>query len=133
MKELSACVSSIHVKELVKMVEPKLVPEDFERSVKNWRVGVALFVIHYALSEAPKYRSENGGHVISGTGGAAESIENLTRNCMLGEQGELEYDTPALLLVCPTVSDPSRAPPGKHTYKVISFVTADPKKGSWDD
>ena len=128
-----ACVSSIHIKQLINMVEPNLVPEDFERSVKNWRVGVTLFVTHYALSEAPKYRSENSGHIISGTGGAAESIENLSRVCTLTEQGELEFDTPPLLLVCPTVADPSRAPPGKHTYKVISFVTAEPKKGSWDD
>jgi len=128
-----ACVSSIHVKELVKMVDRDQIPEDFERSVKNWRVGVTLFVTHYALSEAPKYSSENGGHVVSGTGGAAESLENLSRACSLTDQGELEYDTPPLLLVCPTVSDPSRAPQGKHTYKVIAFVTATPRKGSWDD
>jgi phytoene dehydrogenase-like protein len=128
-----ACVSSIHIKELIKMVEPKLVPEDFQISVRNWKVGVTLFVTHYALSEAPRYRTEDGGNVVSGTGGAAESIDNLARNCILAEQGELEYDTPALLLVCPTVSDPSRAPAGKHTYKVISFVTGNPKKGSWDE
>jgi phytoene dehydrogenase-like protein len=128
-----ACVSSIHVKHLINMVDQKQVPEEFERSIKNWRVGVTLFVTHYALSESPKYRSENGGHVICGTGGAAESIKNLTRSCLKTEQADLEYDTPPLLLVCPTVSDPSRAPQGKHTYKVISFVTAEPRKGSWDD
>ncbi len=128
-----ACISSIHVKHLSEMVDRKLIPEEFERSVKNWRAGVSLFVTHYALSEAPKYIAEDGKHVISGTGGAAESIEDLSRACLMIEQGELVYDKPPLLLVCPTVSDPSRAPSGKHTYKVISFVPGAPKSGSWDD
>lgn len=127
-----ACVSSIHVKDLVTMVDQKLVPEEFATAVKNWKVGVALFVTHYALSEAPKYKSESG-HVISGTGGAAESLENLTKCCDLTENNELNWETPALLLVCSSVSDSSRAPPGKHTYKVIAFVTANPREGSWDD
>ena len=127
-----ACVSSIHVKDLVKMVDQKLVPAEFLSSVENWRPGVALFVTHYALSEAPKYKSKEGP-VISGTGGAAESLENLARCCYLTENDELNWETPALLLVCSTVSDSSRAPPGKHTFKAIAFVTANPRKGSWDD
>ncbi|MDG6995510.1 MAG: hypothetical protein JRN52_06265 [Nitrososphaerota archaeon] len=42
-------------------------------------------------------------------------------------------DNPPSLLFCSTVADPSRAPSGKHTYKVISFVPPNLKKGSWDD
>lgn len=128
-----ACVSSVHVKHLSEMLDRKLIPDEFERSMKSWRAGVTLFVTHYALSEAPKYIAEGGKFVVSGTGGVAESIEDLTRACLMIEQGEIAYDKPPLLLVCSTVSDPTRAPPGKHTYKVISFVPGEPKRGSWDD
>jgi phytoene dehydrogenase-like protein len=127
-----ACVSSIHIKDIVNMVDKALIPDEFSSSVKNWRVGVTLFVIHYALSEAPKYKAENGT-IISGTGGAAESLENLARSGAMIENRDLNWETPPLLLVCSTVSDSSRAPPGKHTYKVIVFVPGDPRKGSWDD
>lgn len=126
------CVSTIHVKDLVNMLDPATIPSDFAESVKNWRVGVTLFVSHYALSEAPKYVSEDG-HTVAGTGAAGESIENIARTCVMIEDGQINMDKPPLLLVCSTVADPSRAPPGKHTYKIISFVPPNPKKGSWDD
>jgi phytoene dehydrogenase-like protein len=126
------CVSSMHVKDLIKAIDQTLIPEDFAESVKNWKVGITLFVTHYALSEAPRYRSEDGS-VMAGIGGAAESVDNLVMNFQLAEQGKLNWKTPCLLLVCPSVADSSRAPLGKHTYKIIAFVTGNLREGKWDD
>jgi phytoene dehydrogenase-like protein len=39
---------------------------------------------------------------------------------------------PALLVVCPTVADPERAPDGRHTLKVIGFHPYDLAEGGPD-
>jgi len=41
-------------------------------------------------------------------------------------------EDPPLLAVCPTVVDPTRAPQGRHTLKVIGFQPYDLAEGHWD-
>jgi phytoene dehydrogenase-like protein len=36
-------------------------------------------------------------------------------------RGRVDTETPDMLIVCPTVADPDRAPDGHHTLKVIGF------------
>jgi phytoene dehydrogenase-like protein len=50
-------------------------------------------------------------------------------------RGAVETDDPVLLAVCPTMVDPARAPPGKHTVKVIGFQPYDLPHGPqhWDE
>jgi phytoene dehydrogenase-like protein len=40
-------------------------------------------------------------------------------------RGEANLEDPILLAVCPTLADPGRAPPGKHTVKIIGFQPYD--------
>jgi len=50
-------------------------------------------------------------------------------------RGEVNVEDPVLLAVCPTLADPGRAPPGKHTVKVIGFQPYDLAQGPqhWDE
>ena len=49
-------------------------------------------------------------------------------------RGAVNIEDPVLLAVCPTVADPGRAPPGKHTVKIIGFQPYDLAEGPqhWD-
>jgi phytoene dehydrogenase-like protein len=50
-------------------------------------------------------------------------------------RGLVATDDPVLLVVCPTVADPSRAPAGRHTLKVIGFQPYELPGGAirWDE
>jgi phytoene dehydrogenase-like protein len=51
-------------------------------------------------------------------------------------RGALALDDPPLLVVCPTVADPERAPAGGHTLKIIGFhpyALADGGPDRWED
>ena len=50
-------------------------------------------------------------------------------------RGAVALDDPPLLVVCSTVADPSRAPEGRHTLKIIGFHPYDLPGGPehWDE
>jgi phytoene dehydrogenase-like protein len=51
-------------------------------------------------------------------------------------RGLIHQDDPVLLVVSPTAADPTRAPEGKHTLKIISFFPYDLAEGGpqrWDE
>src|SRR5207245_10469034 len=80
-----------------------------------------MFAAHYALSEAPRFRTEAGA-MESVTMGGLESLGSLQRMLTAFRAGRLDLDEPVFLAITPTVIDPSRAPAGKHTFKLISFL-----------
>jgi phytoene dehydrogenase-like protein len=49
--------------------------------------------------------------------------------------GRVELEAPDLLVVCPTVADPERAPDGQHTLKIIGFQPYELAQGPerWED
>jgi len=67
--------------------------------------------------------------------GGLESIASLARMLEAFRAGRLELDDPVVLALTPTVIDPSRAPAGKHTFKLISFLPYELAEGPdhWDD
>jgi len=102
-------------------VESTEVDERFLAGVERWRAGLTFFVTHFALTEAPLYRTSDGA-TSSVAMGAAGSPENLLAVCEDFRAGTLHLDDPMLLTVCSSVVDPSRAPAGCHTLKVISYL-----------
>jgi phytoene dehydrogenase-like protein len=48
--------------------------------------------------------------------------------------GKIATEDPVLLVLCPTVADPSRAPAGRHTLKVVGFQPYELAEGPerWD-
>ncbi len=126
-------VSSMHLKHLPGAVGADHLGEEFVRGVDRWRAGITFFATHYALSEAPRYRTYDGS-TTSVAMGAAGSVENLLAACQDFRAGRLHLDDPMLLVVNSSAVDPSRAPEGKHTLKVISYLPYELPEGPerWD-
>jgi phytoene dehydrogenase-like protein len=126
-------LSSMHIKHLPDAVGAEALGEEFVRGVDRWQAGITFFATHYALTEAPQYRTHDGA-TPSVAMGAAGSLENLLAACEDFRDGRLHLDDPMLLCVCSSVVDPSRAPEGKHTLKVISYLPYDLPEGPerWD-
>jgi phytoene dehydrogenase-like protein len=115
-----AVVSTIHIKHLVDMAPKAAWGDLFVQGVEQWQPGYTMFVAHYALSEPPRYPlGENGQPVVAA--GIPESSDNML--ALMGDfrRGLLHQDEPVLLVICSSLVDESRTPPGKHTLKVISF------------
>jgi phytoene dehydrogenase-like protein len=132
-KARKAVLSTIHIKHLVDMAPKESFGEDFLAGVETWRAGITLFASHYATTEPPKFPIAGGtiSPVAAGTMATAErglrvSYDFATQN--------LNVDDPPLLMVCSTVVDPSRAPTGMHTVKIIGNQPYELKEGPehWD-
>lgn len=129
-----AVVSTIHVTQLVDMLPEDEVPDAFRDGVKHWKPGLTMFAGHYAASEPPQYTTEKGPQE-SVAMGSVTSVENLLNATNAFDKGELHLDDPFVLSLCPTVADDTRAPDGKHTYKVVGVLPYQHRDGSetWDD
>ncbi|HEX3629741.1 MAG TPA: NAD(P)/FAD-dependent oxidoreductase, partial [Candidatus Dormibacteraeota bacterium] len=128
-----AIVSTIHITHLPEIVGADALPLGYRAGVERWQPSVTMFTSHYALSEAPRFRTE-GGPIESVTMGNLESLDALHRMLTAFRAGRLDLDQPVILALTPSVIDPSRAPAGKHTFKLISFLPYDLVKGPshWD-
>jgi phytoene dehydrogenase-like protein len=115
-----AVLSTIHVKHLLDMAPRAAWGEDFVYGVETWQAGVSMFVAHYALAEPPLFQSADG-QLAPVAAGIPTSVERLLRVGPEFHRGLVATDDPVLLVVCPSVADPSRAPEGKHVLKVIGF------------
>ena len=123
-----AVLSSIHLKHLPDLAPAEAWGEDFLAGADEWKVGVGMFVTHYATTEAPRF-AVDGGELEAVASGTAHSIDRLLRIGWDIRRGALGLDDPPLLVVCPTVADPERAPGGNHTLKVIGFHPYDLAEG----
>jgi phytoene dehydrogenase-like protein len=91
-------------------------------------------VTHYAATEPPLYEGTDGS-IASVASGTAPSVDVMLGKSVQFARGRIEIDEPDLLVVCPTVADPGRAPDGQHTLKVIGFQPydlADEGPGGWE-
>lgn len=129
-----AVLSTIHIKHLVDMAPRAAWGEDFVQGVETWQGGPTLFVTHYATTEPLRF-SVDGGTLTPVAVGIMSSATRALRMSYDYARGEVNLEDPILLAVCPSVDDPTRAPPGKHTIKVIGFQPYDLNGGPqrWDE
>jgi phytoene dehydrogenase-like protein len=113
-------ISTIHPKQLIEMAPPEAWGEDFRWGVETWKPGLTLFAAYYATSEPPRYRG-SAGELTSVAAGVSTSVERMLRVAPEFEAGQVATDDPWLLIVNATVADPSRAPEGVHTVKVLGI------------
>ena len=128
-------ISTIHIKHLVEMAPAEAWGDIFVRGTEQWQPGFTLFATHYALSEPPLYSIGNE-RLPAAAAGTMGSVDNALRLMNDIRRGLVHQDDPSLLVVCSTVADPSRAPEGKHTLKILSFFPYDLADGGparWDD
>jgi phytoene dehydrogenase-like protein len=129
-----AVVSTIHFTQLPAIVGEENLAPGFVEAAARWKPSVTMFVSHYALSEAPRWKTETGSRE-SVTMGGLESVDSLHRMLAAFRSGHIDVDDPVFLAITPTVIDLSRAPAGRHTFKVISFLPYELADGPehWDD
>ena len=101
------------------------------RRVRGFTPGLATMMIHLALDDLPPWRASearsfNYVHI-------GPYIDDMAMTYTQAAAGHLP-DSPTLVVGQPTVSDPSRAPEGKHTLwiqvRVLPATLAD--GSSWD-
>ena len=130
----SAVLSTIHVKHLVEMAPPQAWGEDFRYGVDTWQAGISMFVSHYATTAPPRFAAGDG-QITAVASGTPQSAERMLRLGTDFRAGRIAVDDPVLLVLCPTVADPSRAPEGRHTLKVVGFQPYElpDGPGRWDE
>lgn len=129
-----AVVSTIHIKHLVNMAPAGAWGDGFVYGVETYKAGRAMFVAHYATTEPPLFQVD-GGTLASVGAGVAQTVERQLGMEETFRQGHINDDHPALLVLTPSVGDPSRAPDGKHMVKVVSNQTYSLREGPehWDE
>jgi phytoene dehydrogenase-like protein len=128
-----AVLSTIHVKDLVEMAPAEAWGEDFLYGVETYDAGVSAFAAHYLTTEPPRYGPGGLTAVSAGVAGWPEQIVRMGRDV---KEGRLVRDGAWLLFPTPTVEDPSRAPAGHHTVKLLGMQPYDPVgRGpvAWDE
>jgi phytoene dehydrogenase-like protein len=131
-----AVLSTIHIKHLIEMAPAASWGEDFGYGVTTWQPGISMFVSHYATTEAPRYAAATGdGPITSVAAGTPQSADRMLRLATDFRAGRVSTTDPVLLILCPTVADPSRAPDGCHTLKVVGFQPYELRAGAdqWDE
>ncbi len=128
-----AVVSTIHIKHLVDMAPKDLWGQDFLDGVDTWQAENAMFVTHYATSEAPKFPVA-GGTLSPVEAGILVSPDRALRYAYDDARGVPNLDNPSLQIITCSVSDPTRAPAGMHTMKVLGWQPYELKQGPehWD-
>lgn len=129
-----AVLSTIHIKHLVDMAPKDLWGAEFTTGVEEWRGGITLCPTHYAGTEAPTFDTPDG-KIRPIAAGTPHSVERMLRVEHDFLTGTVALDDPPLLVLCPTVADPGRAPDGNHTLKVIGFHPYELAEGPerWDE
>jgi phytoene dehydrogenase-like protein len=129
----SAVVSTIHVKHLVEMAPAEVWGEDFLYGVDTYDIGIPGMAAYFATTEPPVFDSPEGPRsaVSAGTAAWPEDVIRCGRDIRDGRPVE---GVPWLLVATPTLVDPSRAPEGHHTVKLLSPQAWETPEGSggWD-
>jgi phytoene dehydrogenase-like protein len=124
-----AVLSTIHVKDLVRMAPPEAWGEDFLYGVDTYDTGISAFAAHYLTTEPPRYRLSDGTELSSVSAGVAGWPEEIVQMGRDVKEGRLVRSGAWLLFPTPTVADPSRAPAGRHTVKLLGTQPYDPGGG----
>lgn len=113
------------------LVDEGVLDADFIRMVRNFTFGeVASFRVHFALNEAPRYR----GHADLSRAPFQRTIptlEAIDRHFAEIATGEMPHEPP-VHAHCWSLRDPTRAPEGKHTLMIDTFVPSRLHSGSWE-
>lgn len=117
----------------LRLIDQGVLDEAFLAMVRNFSFGnVSICRVHYALNEPPKY---NNGEEMSKTPfqRVFGSMTDIDKQYMEISAG-VAPSNPFLWVACWTLMDPTRAPQGKHTLIVDTFVPSRLSNGAdWDE
>ena len=129
-----AVVSTIHIKHLIEMSPRELWGQDFLDSMDTWKAGLTLFETNYATTEPPKY-VVTGGMLSPVHSGVMVSSERALHMSLDYARGVANVENPSIHVICCSLADPTRAPAGMHTIKIVGYHPYELKEGPqhWDE
>ena len=129
----TAVVSTIHVKHLVDMAPAEAWDPQFLYGVETYDVGISGHAVYMATTEPPVFDTSDGPRtaVSAGIVGWPQEVIEHGRDV---REGRYKDDIAWLLIATPTLEDPSRAPDGHHTVKLLSAQPWRPEgQPPWDE
>ncbi|MGH7903890.1 MAG: phytoene desaturase family protein [Candidatus Dormibacteraceae bacterium] len=116
----TAVVSTIHVKHLLDMAPAEAWGEEFRYGVDTYDIGITNMGAYFAATEPPRFTLRDGGTRTATSAGVVGWPEDVIRTCRDIRDGRFSPAVSWLLVATPSLVDPSRAPDGNHTVKVLS-------------
>lgn len=116
------------------LVDPLQLDPEFVRKVRGIRFKGACAKVHLALGELPSFAGVDGGSAhLGGAISIAPSLNYLERAYDDAKYGSVS-EAPYLEAVIASLSDPTRAPDGRHVMSVlVQYAPYHLKEGSWSD
>ena len=126
-----AVLSTIHVTQLRNMAPAGMWPEEFHYAIDTYKTGTPGFAVYLAATAPPVFRAPGGREQAAVSGGLAGWPGDVIAAAQNLRAGEPVTGVPWLLAATPSVADPSRAPGGRHTVKLLAQAPESPP-GQWD-
>jgi phytoene dehydrogenase-like protein len=128
-----AVLSTIHIKHLVDMAPREMWGQDFIDGVDTWQAEAQMFAVNYASTEPPTYSVE-GGVIKPANSAIVPGTESILRVAYDFARGAVNWEDAPLAVHCTTSADPTRAPAGMHTIKVVGWQPYELPEGPehWD-
>ncbi len=129
-----AVLSTIHVKHLVDMAPAQAWGEDFTYGVETYDIGIPLFAFFLVTNEVPTFRGLRPEDTAVSSGLALWPQDAIEQVRAIRDRRPVTGSA-WTLVATPSLVDPSRAPAGKHTVKVLVPCSHVAPYGatSWDD
>ena len=126
-----AVVANLNPRLLPAMLPENIASTPSVASAAKFRPGLATMMIHLAMDDLPNWqaaRAREFNYVHIGP-----YLNDMAMTYTQAAAGQLP-DSPTLVVGQPTITDPSRAPEGKHTLWIqVRVLPLEPMEGSWDD
>jgi phytoene dehydrogenase-like protein len=102
-----------------------------ERAAQQWRPGLSVFAVHFALRDHVTYNTAKGP--ITAVAGGLGTPEGLVRQVDAALAGRIDLESPWLLLVNSTAVDQQRAPGATFKFLTIAPMLINGEPWSEED
>jgi phytoene dehydrogenase-like protein len=128
-----AVLSTMHIKQLVDMAPRELWGDDFIDGVETWQGETTECNTNLATREPLKFPIE-GGTLAPVHVSILSKPERMLRFGYDYARSAVTVDEPPMSIIVPSVADPTRAPAGMHTIKIVAYQPYSIKEGPqhWD-
>lgn len=129
-----AVLSTIHVKHLIDMAPAEAWGDSFTYGVETYDIGIPLFAAFLVMDEVPTFRGKTAADTAVSSGLALWPHEVVDQVRAIRDRRPVEGSA-WTLIATPSIVDPSRAPEGKQTVKMLVPCSHVAPYGynSWDE